>query len=173
MVRRILVATTAAVAATLLLVASAGAATVPPQGKVGPNQYFQGLVKGETGIGSPAVIQMNCAGPLRPGETGHPLGGQTVEVIRPPAIVVGHSGFTGANATSIVAFFGPPPPATGVVPPPHKSTVTFKRYAIEKLIPTSLVLPCSGTGNVYFVPLPMSPPNSYASTVPVVYASLP
>ena len=170
MVRRILVGVGAVVAATAMVIASAGAA-VPPQGKIGPHQVFGGLVNGRNGIGTPAPIRMACFGPIRPGQTGHPMAGQTVEVFRPEAIL-GHFGNTGARATSIVAFFGPPPP-TPAPATPGASTVTFYRYGVVKAIPTSVVLPCAGTGTVFFVPLPMSPPTSRAATVRVAYIGQP
>ena len=169
-VRRILVGVSIFVAATSLVVVSAGAA-VPPQGKVGPHQVFGGLVNGKNGVPAPAVIRMACFGPVRPGQTGHPMAGQTVEVFRPEAIV-GHFGNTGAHATSIVAFFGPPPP-TSAPPTPSASTVTFYRYGVVKPIPTALVLPCGGTGTVSFVPLPQSPPTSRDATVRVSYVGQP
>ena len=166
MVRRILATATAAIAATVLMVATASAA-IPPQGPVGPNQYFNGLVNGQYGLGAPVTIHMACFGPLFPGETGHPMAGQTVEVLRPVVIVVGHTGFTGPNATKIVAYFGPQP--TTVTP----SHVTFKQYGVVKPIPTSLVLPCTGTGTVRFVPLPKSPSISRPATVQVTYVGQP
>jgi len=159
------------VAATAMVVVSAGAA-IPPQGKVGPRQYFEGLVNGQAGIGTPVAIKMACFGPVRPGEKGHPIAGQTVEVMRPLVIVVGHSGYTGKSATSIVAFFGPPPPTPSPVPP-GASTVTFQKYGVKKPIPTSLLLPCYGTGTVSFVPIPQSPPSSRDATVPVSYVGQP
>jgi hypothetical protein len=177
MSRRTLVAVAAAAAVTLLMVASASA--LPVQGKVGPNQVFGGLVNGQGGASAPAVIRMACFGPLRPGQTGHPLAGQTVEVFRPEAIV-GHFGNTGPNGTSIVAFFGPPPPepqATTSPTPVSAGTVTFKRYGVVKAIPKSLVLPCSGTGHVFFVPMPFTPPMSGSiptpAVVPVSYVGQP
>jgi len=153
------------------MVVTAGAA-IPPQGKVGPHQYFEGLVNGQPGSGSPVPIKVACFGPVMPGEKGHPLAGQTVEVTRPLVIVLGHSGYTGKNATSIVAFFGPPPPTPSPVPP-RASTVTFTRYDVKKPIPTSVLLPCSGTGLVYFIPFPQSPPSSRDATVSVSYVGQP
>ncbi len=185
MFRRTLVVLGAATAATLLLVGSASAGTViPPQGKVGPNQYFDGLVNGQAGLSStPVVIRMACFGPLRPGQTGHPMAGQTVEVRRPVVIVVGHTGNTGPFGNRIVAFFGPPPPLPVVSgptpgsPPTATGTVTFMHYGVVKPIPTSLVLPCSGTGNVFFVPMPFTPPTATSTpqpaVVPVTYVGQP
>jgi len=170
-VRRILVGACVAVAATGLLVASAGAA-IPPEGKVGPRQYFEGLVNRQAGIGGPVPIKMACFGAVHPGEKGHPMAGQTVAVTRPLVMAVGHAGYTGKQATSIVAFFGPPPP-TAVTAAPSASTVTFKRYDVKKPIPTSLTLPCAGTGTVTFVPMPQSPPSSRDAIVRVSYVGQP
>ena len=60
---------------------------------IGPNQSFVGLVNGSR---SKAVIEMACFGPSRPGEYGHPLAGQTLEVspVGPVANPVAW-GFTG------------------------------------------------------------------------------
>ena len=141
--------------------ASAGAAT---HGKVGPRQYFDGLVNGSLGSGKPAIIKVVCPGPAS--RTGHPLAKQKVEVSEPKAIL-STSGYTGKDATSISAFFGPPPPsATG------SGQVRFTRYGIAKPIPTSLNLPCSGSGHVTFVPLPQSPPTSRSASVAVKYVNV-
>jgi hypothetical protein len=173
MLRRFFVGTVALLAASVVVVATASAApiVVPPQEKVGPHQIFGGLVNGKSGIGTPAPIRMACFGAVHPGETGHPMSGQTVEVFRPEAIV-GHFGYTGSSATHIVAFFGPLPP-TPVIVASSVSTVTFTRYDVKKPIPTSLKLPCDGTGSVTFVPLPQSPPNSRDATVQVAYQGQP
>jgi len=156
------------VASSAALTSGAGAA-IPPQGKIGPNQYFSASVNGQLGIGPPATIQMACFGPLRPGQTGHPMAGQTVEVFR-PEVIVAHEGFTGPNAHSISAFFNGPPPS----PATAAGNVTFTRYGVSKKIPTSLVLPCAGTGNVYFVPFPKTPIGpAMDAVVPVTYVGQP
>lgn len=154
------------IVATVIGPVSAGAA-IPTQGTVGPNQYFGGLVNGHNGVTTPAPIRMACFGPIRPGQKGHPMAGQSVEVFRPEVIVIRHSGFTGENANRIVASFGPSPSAT-----PVANTVTFKKYGVNKPIPTSLLLPCAGTGTVSFAPLPASP-KSHAATVRVSYIGQP
>jgi hypothetical protein len=103
---------------------------------------------------------------------GHPMAGQTVEVLRPEAILT-KDGFTGPNANSIMAFFTAPPPSPAKLAPAG-SSVTFHRYAVPHAIPTSLLLPCAGTGNVYFVPLPMSPLGpARSAVVPVRYVGQP
>ena len=158
------------VASSAALTSGAGAA-IPPQGKIGPNQYFSASVNGQLGIGPPATIQMACFGPLRLGQTGHPMAGQTVEVFRPEVIVT-HQGYTGPNAHSISAFFNGPPPSPAAAA--AAGEVTFTRYGVSKTIPVSLVLPCAGTGNVYFVPLPKTPIGpAMDAVVPVNYVGQP
>lgn len=166
MIRRLLLGLCVVTVAAGFGAVGAGA-TVPPQGNVGPNQYFGGLVNGDNGATTPAPIQMACFGPVRPGQKGHPMAGQTVEVFRPEVIVVHHSGYTGKNANRIVASFGPSPSAT-----PVANTVIFTRYGVEEPIPTTVLLPCAGTGAVSFTPLPASRA-SHAATVPVSYIGQP
>jgi hypothetical protein len=150
-----------ALAASAGLSASAGAAT---HAKVGPHQYFDGLVNGSTGVGSPAIVKVVCPGP--DSGAGHPLAGQTVEVTAPKAILP-TSGYTGKSATSVSVFFGAPPPAAA-----GPGQVDFIKYGVAKAIPRSLDLPCSGTGHVTFVPFPQSPPTSRAATVAVEYVNV-
>ena len=135
---------------------------------VRPHQHFQALINGQNGSANPVVIRMACVGPIRPGQTGHAFGGQTIAVRL--ATGTGSSfGYTGSSATSIRAFFGAPPPGgTGA----STNTVNFTLYE-TKALPTSLVLPCAGKSTVTFVPLPMSPPTSRSAAVPVVYEGQP
>ena len=135
--------------------------------KVGPRQSFRAMVNGRSGSAVPVVIRMGCAGPVQPGRTGHPLAGQSVMVVRGAATATG--GFTGSAATTIGVFFGPPPPA----PAPGAGLVTLDRYGVARPIPTSITLPCSGTGHVTFAPLPMSPPTSRAAVVTVTFVGQP
>jgi hypothetical protein len=140
------------------------AATSPP---VRPHEHFIGLINGRTGHPHRVVIQMACFGAVRPGETGHPMGHQTVAVAK-----VGrhhsHAGYTGTG-TFIGAFFGAPPPASSA--PSTAAYVAFYRYRTKKL-PTSLVLPCSGNGTVTFVALPMNF-HSRSYGVPVTFEGQP
>jgi len=169
--RKLVILGASLVVASSSAVASFAGAAVPPQGRIGPNQYFAASVNGQLGNGSPATIQMACVGPLRPGQTGHPLAGQTVEVFR-PEVIVAHDGFTGPSATSISVFFNAPPPSPAVAA--AAGNVTFTRYLQPKKIPTSLVLPCAGSGNVYFVPFPSSPIGPATdAVVPVHYVGQP
>lgn len=150
-----------ALTASATVSANAGAAT---HDKIGPHQYFDGLVNGSIGVGSPAIIKVVCPGPES--QTGHPLKGQTVEVTEPKAIL-STSGYTGNDATSVGAFFEAPPPAAN-----GPGQVNFTKYGVTKSIPTSLNVPCGGTGQVTFVPFPQSPPTSQAATVAVEYVNV-
>ena len=142
--------------------------------KVGPNQYFTGVINGTHGnTVVPIPIQMACFGPVTPGETGHPLGGQTLAVhqLFPPAPAT-TLGKTGSDST-IDVFFGAPPPSTlGGLSAHAATTVSFTRYDKTKGLPKSLTLPCGGTGTVWFVPIPVIPP-SQAEAVPVQFESQP
>jgi hypothetical protein len=77
-------------AATGTSLVSAGASPGP---LVGPNQLFAGFVNGNHF--SPTV-RMACFGPIRPGETGHPLAGQTFSVQLEVDVP---GGFTAATAS--------------------------------------------------------------------------
>jgi hypothetical protein len=145
-----------------------GAVAVTP---VAPNQYFVGVVNGRSG---PAVIRMACFGPVSPGEKGHPLAGQTLAVRDlgkvPPPPAVGDIGFTGPDGHEIGVFFGPlPPSAAGT---PAGGPVIFTHYGVTKPIPTSVLLPCSGTGSVPFVPIPVVG-GSHDAVVPVTFVGQP
>jgi hypothetical protein len=133
---------------------------------LGPKQYFTGTINGSTGRPNPVEIRMACFGPVRPGETGHPMSGQTVAVHRVPK-TVGGSGYTGTRGTAIGAFFGAPPPSGSG----GSSYVRFTSYG-QKLIPTSLYLPCNGSGTVSFVSLPLDP-SARDFTVPVRFIGQP
>ena len=148
------------VGAALGLMILAGSVMVLPAGaavKVGPNQFFTGVINGRAGnTTTPITIRMACFGPVRPGETGHPMSGQTLAVheLFPPKARAGSLGFTG-NDAEIGVFFNVPPPVT----PGGSVTTTpiFKRYDVSKPLPTSLTLPCGGPGTVYFTPDPGGP----------------
>ena len=162
MVRRTLVsALLMVVAAGLIAPGVCGATT---HTKVGPHQFFAGSVNGSLGTPTPAIIEVVCPGPSN--LTGHPLSGQTVEVGLAIS-TTSSSGYTGNGARSIGVFFGPPPPSK--VGP---GQVIFTRYGVPKAIPTSLNLPCGGTGVVTFVPFPESPPTSRSESVAVEYANV-
>jgi hypothetical protein len=138
---------------------------------VGPNQFFTGVINGHDGNTTiPIVIRMACFGAIRPGETGHPMAGQTLAVhqLFPPTTTAGSLGFTG-NDSQIGVFFNTVPP---VARSSSASTPNFRRYDVTKPLSTSLTLPCGGSGTVYFVPIPVIPP-SRAATVPVEFVGQP
>jgi hypothetical protein len=148
----------------------AGSIMVLPAGaavKVGPNQFFTGVINGQDGnTTTPITIRMACFGPVKPGETGHPMAGQTLAVhqLFPPTATGSLLGFTG-NDAEIGVFFNAPPPVT---PGGVRTTPIFTRYDVSKRLSTSLTLPCSGTGTVFFTPIPVLPPSRTAS-VPVAF----
>ena len=163
----------AAAIAAPLAVAGTTIAGSAAGGPVGPHQYFTASVNGSNGAAHPVVIRMACFGAIRPGQTGHPFAGQTVGVSRlpvPSPAAATTIGYTGDRATSIGAFFGPPPPA-GAPVPPSAGYVDFTAYGTQA-IPTSLLLPCGGSGQVTFVPLPLDP-SERSVAVPVEFVGQP
>jgi hypothetical protein len=152
----------------LLLLAppSANAQSPPGGSEIGPRQVFGAHVNGSTGHPSPATILMACAGPIQPGKTGHPMAGQTVDVFLSDA-TSGLTGYTGPHGTHIGAFFGAPPPGA----PSGAGYVDFDTYR-ARAIPTSETLPCSGSGTVTFVPLPLNG-GSRDVSVPVEFVGQP
>ena len=87
--------------------------------------------------------------------------------VEQPAVISSADGNTGANGDEIGAFFYAPPPGAGAA---TSGPVIFHRY-LTKPIPTSEVLPCSGSGDVTFVALPMSPGSEKDVVIPVRYVS--
>ena len=137
--------TVAGVVVTSSLFAGAdGASASTPISKILPNQQFVGLVNGST---QNATIRMACFGPVHPGQTGHPFGGQSAEVLK--AEVIARFGYTGSLGTTIVANF----PGTGVAP----QRLTFSYYGVTETIPNTWFFPCFGSGTVVFSPQPTSP----------------
>jgi hypothetical protein len=145
--------------------ASAGA-QVPVQ-PIGPNQFFSAEVNHSSGYPQPVPVRVDCPGPIVfIGETGHPLPGQTVEVTPVPTTAGVNVGFTGAYATEIGAFFGALPPTLSAGVPVY---VPITYYDVAVPIPTYLTLPCYGSSQVTFVPLPQDPGISRDAIVPVEY----
>ena len=139
----------AGVVVTLSLFAGAGGASAAtPISKILPDQQFVGLINGtNNGTGQNVTVKMACFGPVRPGQTGHPFGGQPVEVAK--AEVIATFGYTGSLGTSIVANF----PSTGATP----QRLPFTDYGAPQNIPTTWFFPCYGSGTVVFSPQPTSP----------------
>lgn len=146
---RALVPAVAALAVAGLAAPAASADMVVP---VGPDQYFTGAVNPTvaTPTGTP-IIKVVCPGAIYPGETGHPVSGQYVEAFELlPPVTAAAVGFTGSAATQIDVLFSGA--STAVVNPP----VVIDAYSVLVAIPTSLNLPCGGSGKASFVPIPTS-----------------
>ena len=114
---------------------------------VDEDQFFRGLVNGAAG--GPVRVRMACFGPVRPGETGHPFAGQTLEVVRElhPLPDVPDLGFTGSAADSIRVDFD-----TFLADPAPEESIVLSAYNTPTDIPATLALPCFGTGTVTFTP---------------------
>jgi hypothetical protein len=146
------------VAATAVPAVAGGVVDPAP---IGPKNYFVGEVNGSTG---PATIQMACFGPVTPGQTGHPLAGQTVTAIPVADPTTTTAGYTGTAANSISVGFTSP--ALSNLP------IVLHDWAVSVAIPTTLILPCYGSGTATFTPVPTSP-TARSATVAVTYAGQP
>ena len=133
--RRIVLAAASIAASAGLLGAGAAAAKAP----IAPNQYFNGLVNGQS---KEATIMMACPGPA--GGMGHPVAGQYVTVEGP---LSSGAGFTG-KAKSIDATLEFNSPSST---PVHLAT--FRYYFEPGAISTELKLPCEGSGVAVFTPV--------------------
>jgi hypothetical protein len=116
---------------------------------IGPHQHFAGVVDGHR---RSAVVYTACAGPAWPGRTGPVVSGQTFGVTRARR---GH-GYTGPF-TQIYAWFVPPSGGTTATP----TQLTFDSYRVSQPIPTSVQVPCDGTGTVEFSSCPYLAPCAY------------
>jgi hypothetical protein len=145
-----------AVATAAPLAGSHGAAgPVQDPVPIRPNQYFSGYINNHPP--GQAIIQTNCIGPTRPGQTGNPLPNQPVEV-KPvtPTSAGTDLGYTGGGGRSIVATLATPTGAVSVI-------ATFTSYYVTVDIPTSITVPCYGSGVGTFTPIPTSPTASSAT----------
>jgi hypothetical protein len=118
------------------------------QQPIGPNQHFSGRVNGTR---TSAVVHTVCAGPVSAGRTGPVAGGQTLSVVRART---GH-GYTGPFA-QIYAWFVPQRTATTA-----PTQLKFFSYNAPRAIPTSVRVPCDGTGQVEFSSCPYLAPCAY------------
>jgi hypothetical protein len=138
---------TRTLATVALAVTVVGVATPPAgAGPIGPNQHFSGLVNGKR---SSAVVTTVCAGPAA-GRTGPVAGGQTLSVVRGR----GRQGDTGPF-TAIYAWFFPQSGGTTTTAP---TQLKFESYRTPQAIPTSIQVPCDGTGEVEFSSCPYLAP---------------
>jgi hypothetical protein len=128
---------------------------------IGPNQLFIGEVNDQT---PNATIRMACYGPVHIGQTGHPLDGQTVKALPVTGPTPQQAGYTGSAATQLNVSFGNP--SSAVAP------VVLRFWAVPAKIPTTLLLPCYGTGTVTFAPYPTSS-TARSATVRVTFIGQP
>jgi hypothetical protein len=144
----------AVVAASLLPAAAAVAdgppSSVSPLRPVGPGQFFSGLVDGVPGSGA---IRLACPAVTRPGQTGHPVAGQSISLRQqfPPSAAPSALGFTG-GASTIAASLRIVSPSAATAAAPIALAV-FSFYGVQASIPTTLSLPCGGAGAVVFAPV--------------------
>jgi hypothetical protein len=123
---------------------------------IGPNQSFLGEVNGKN---SSAIVYVVCPGPVWVGRTGPPAGNQTVAVTPSPAGV--GPGFTGSAGNHVVVHFADD----------RTAKMTLTAYDSPAPIPTSLHLPCGGTGKAVFTPKPASP-TARSDVVTVTFENL-
>jgi hypothetical protein len=159
--RTLITAAAAFAVAAPLAAAAAASQAGGPTIKVGPKQHVRGFVNAKN---SKAVIRVVCAGPA---STGHPLSRQRVRVARASDPIAPNDGFTGSAATSIGAWLTWP---MKVAPPPPVYIATFTSYAAMP-IPTSITVPCAGSGEMLFLPAPGSR-TVKAATVGVTFVNI-
>lgn len=120
--------------------ATGASAAVP----IKAGQHFFGLVNGTH---KAAVVTTVCPGPVGPQSMGPVAGNQTMSVVHNHK---GH-GYTG-GFDSVYAWFQP---ATGG---PKPTQLHFKHYSTPQQIPTTIRVPCGGTGTVVFSSCPYLAP---------------
>jgi hypothetical protein len=148
----------AAMGLSLAATASAAARQQDPV-PIGPNEYFRGFINNHPP--GKAVITVICPGPVN---TGHPAAGQTIEVKTAQPTSTFDTGFTGSAGTKITAALAPASTTTILV--------SFTSFFVPKKIPTSITVPCSGTGKVVFRPAPTSP-TAKSAVLPVTFMAGP
>jgi hypothetical protein len=131
-----------AAAAVLGVTATPAAAAADP---VGPKQAYFGLVNGRTGT---SAIRVACLSTSPVGGIGRALPGQTVGAQRVWTVPT-QPGYTGSAAREIIAFFSPSAS--------NAASVSITDFTVAVAIPTTILLPCSGTGDVTFTARPTSP----------------
>ena len=148
-------------AATGLSLAATASAAVGTQDPVpiGPNQYFRGFINNHPP--GKAVITVICPGPVN---TGHPAAGQKIEVRTAQPTSTFDIGFTGSAGTKITAALAPASSTTILA--------SFTSYFVPKNIPTSITVPCSGTGKVVVRTSPTSS-TAKSAVLPVTFMAGP
>jgi hypothetical protein len=126
---------------------------------IGPNENFRGFINNHPP--GKAVITVICPGPVN---TGHPAAGQKIEVKTAQPTSTFDLGFTGSAGKKITAALAPSATTTILV--------SFTSFFVPKNIPTSITVPCSGTGKVVFRPSPTSP-TARSAVLPVTFMAGP
>ena len=154
---RLCAAAAVATAAACVLAAAPSAVAVagPLPTPILPGQFFVGLVNGQSTLASILVV---CDG-----STGHPVAGQAFSARQLAAPTDASHGFTGTSAKTL---------AVAVAGDAATVPVQLRTYGESAPIPTSLTLPCSGTGAVEFTPAPSSA-TAVPAVVKVTYVSEP
>jgi hypothetical protein len=149
-----------AAAMGVTLAATASAAPIPVQDPVpiGPNEYFSGYINNHPP--GKAVIKVVCPGP---GTTGHPAANQKIEVKTAQPTSTFDIGFTGSAGKKITATLAPAATTTILA--------SFTSFFVPKKIPTSIIVPCSGTGTVVFAPSPVSS-TAKSAKLPVTFLNI-
>jgi hypothetical protein len=138
----------AVLATAVVLVLPTATATASAQKAIGPNQHFVGLVNGSK---ANAEVRVVCGGPIYSGRTGSVAGGQTMSVAK----VANGGGYTGPYR-AVNAWFVP---ASASSTPPTQ--LKFTAYGVPQSIPTSIQVPCGGSGQVEFSSCPYLAPCAY------------
>lgn len=144
--RRFIVATLAIVS-LIFGSASGSVATAGASGLIRPNQHFAGVVNGKR---AHAVVYTACPGPASGGRTGPIVGGQTLSVAR---VASGH-GYTGLF-NQVYAWFVQDSSVNG------PQQLKFTTYGTKQAIPSTVRVPCDGTGQVEFSSCPHLAPCAY------------
>ena len=111
---------------------------------ISPGQHFAGRVNGQT---STATVHTVCPGPGSQGQLGSIASGQTVSVYR----ISSGRGYTGVFS-QVYAWFVQNQSRNG-----HHA-VTITTYRTNVALPTSVRVPCDGTGRVEFSSCPYLAP---------------
>ena len=138
----------AAVAAAIIACVGAGGGVALAQAPIKPRQHFAGIVNGQEGS---AVVYTVCPGPITQHRFGPLKGGQTMAV----AQTAHGPGYTGPFS-QVYSWFQPLP--AGATRP---VTLTFTQYGVAQKIPTSVRVPCDGTGQAVFSSCPYLAPCAF------------
>ncbi|MDQ1392763.1 MAG: hypothetical protein QOF30_1740 [Acidimicrobiaceae bacterium] len=137
------------VVVTVIVVAllAGGSAAAGANEVIRPDEHFIGLVNGSN---VQAVVYTLCPGPLWPGRTGPVASGQNLAVAR---VGAGH-GFTGLFS-QVYAWFVQDSSASA------PDQVKLAKYGTQRQVPSSVRVPCDGTGRVEFSSCPYLAPCAF------------